>query len=264
MDEFSVGTDISLSFPHTNNGTNLTLTGFQFQVLDSEGEILIDFTTPSGFNPLLISTTVSIGRAFNDSEEKIDVRQVNVKLITASGTFKQTIYYKLIGDVTQLTPMVDSFMTFPESVMMRAKLSESLKYFDALPDAIKAVALKNSFERLVKHKYSFVTTPCDPTGTDISAYNITQFKALPATFQEAIKKAQLVEANLLVENSPVRDKIRDGIISETIGESSMFFRQSNVGANTKYPNLSDEAYYYIRDWLWRNATNAQIWKIRRA
>lgn len=265
MQEFSAGTAVTLTVQHSNNGSALTLTDLKYQVLDAYGEELVALVSVPGFNPAVTSTNITIDSATNSTTEKVDVRQVNLQLITSGGTYNQTIYYKIIGDVTKLTPMVDSFMTFPESIIVRAKMSENLKYFDALTDDLKAVALQNSFEKIVKIRYKFNTTSSSTVGTDISTMTAEQFKALPAAFQEALKKAQLAQSDALVESSPVRDKIRDGIISETIGESSMFFRQTDIiSTNGKFPGVADASYEYLKDWVWKSATSAQIWRIGRA
>lgn len=266
MEEFAAGTDVFLTFPHTHNGNSLTVTDLQYQVLDSHGTILIDYATAPSFDPAATSTIITVLKQFNASTDKIDVRQINVSFVTATGTYKETVYYKLIGDVTKLTVMKDSFMTYPESVVVRAKMSDKLEYFDLLPDGMKATALENAFETLKKLKFN--PAKCGGSsraerGLDISSYSADQFKTLPMELQTALKKAQIVEANVLVEASPIREKIRAGIISETIGESSMFFKQGATG-NSKYPGLSDEAYVYLSAFVFKSATNAQIWHLRRA
>lgn len=261
MEEFAAGTDVFVTFPHSNNTTTLTVTDLKYQVLDAQGVILKDWSTAPSFNPAATSTTITVLKELNATTDKLDVRQVNVQLYTSSGTYQQTSYYKLVGDLTKLTVMKDSFMSYPESIVARAKMSETMEYFDALPDSLKAVALENAFRNIVKLKFRFTTT--QQCGTDIRAYSVEQFKTLPAEFQEAVKKAQLSEANSLVENSPIQDKIRQGIISETIGESSMFFKQSGP-TSSRYPGLSDDAYPHITEYLFKSATNAQIWKLARA
>jgi hypothetical protein len=84
---------------------------------------------------------------------------------------------------------------------------------------------------------------------------LSDFNALSADFLLDLRKAQIAEANNIVENSPIRDKIRAGIISETIGESSMFFRQA-------YPvnksGLSDEAEVYLKKWVYNDAASSKL------
>ncbi len=266
MESFAAGTQVTLTINHANNGNALTLTDLQVQVVDTDGVELAPFATPVGFNPSNTSTQVTIAGSLNQTSEKIDVRQINVKLVSASDTYNQTIYYKLEGDLTKLTPMVDSFMTFPESVVVRARMSDDLEYFDELPDALKAVALENAFTNLVKIGFNgqiYATPTVSTCAVYIKDFTAEQLKALNPKFLLALKKAQIAEANVLVEHSPVRDKIRQGIISETIGESSMFFKQGAV-PGTKVAGMSDEAYGAMSDFIYKSTTSAQIWKLGRA
>lgn len=265
MEEFAAGTSAKLTFDHSYNDTPLTLTDFEYQVLNAQGEILEDYTTPNGFDPAAASTVVTVEQALNQSSDKVDIRQVNVRLITSDGTYNQTVYYKLLGDQTKLTVMVDSFMTFPESVVVRAKMSDRLEYYDELTDALKANALENTFRTF--HKVAFKPMGYAPQNQPmyIDGLSESQFRALPTDFQLALKRAQLFQADALVESSPILDKIRHGIVSETIGESSMFFKQSGVtGSSTKYPGIADEAYSELSKYMYTSATSSQIWHVRRA
>jgi hypothetical protein len=207
MEEYSAGTDVTIVADHSYNGTSLTLTDLQFQVLDSLGTVLLDYATPAGFNPADTSTSITIDSTYNTSTEKVDVRQVNIRLITAGGTYTNSIFYKLLGDLTKLTVMIDSFMTFPESVITRAKMSEKLEWFDALTDPLKATALSNSFESIYKMGFKQVTTTTVDTPLYVNAYTETQFRNLPSGMQLALKRAQIAQANAMVENSPIRRKL---------------------------------------------------------
>lgn len=264
MEEFAAGTDITLTVQHSYNGASLAVTDLQYQVVDSQGNILVDFTTPVGFNPANSATSIPILKANNQTSDKVDVRQVNINLVTSAGTYKNTVFYKLLGDLTKLVVMTDSFMTFPEAVVARVKMSDRLEYYDALPDAIKAVALENSFKTLMKLSFKQpVSTSCEPYS--LKGLTESQFRALPVDFTTALKRAQIVQCDAIVENSPIRDKIREGIISETIGESSMFFKQStNIGSNVKFPGVDDKAYELLSAYLFTSGASAQIWRLNRA
>lgn len=263
MEEFAAGTDVTLTIDHSYNGTALTLTDLQFRVVDAQGVVLLDYATPAGFNPANSSTNIAIDGSYNGSTEKVDIRQINVNFVTAAGTYKTTVFYKLLGDLTALTVMEDSFMTFPEAVLTRARMSDRLEWYDALTDDVKAIALENAFNTIKKLAFKPLTTTTDDP-LYISTYTEANFRALSAEFQTALKRAQILQANALVEASPIRDKIREGIISETIGESSMFFKQTNVGNMPKFPGLSDDAYNAISSYLYTSSMSAQIWKVRRA
>ena len=290
MLEFASSTDVTLTIPHVGNGGSIDVTGLKYEVRNADGDLLVALTTAIGFNPASTSTNIIIPKTINTITTKMDIRQVDVYLETGGGTFKQSIFYKILGDLIKLTPMVDSFMTFPQAILLRMKTSENLMYYDALPDELKCVALENAYKALVKVKYvdpRYLNKSYDDygyynqnqitdydiggysgirfqiKGIDISGYNQSQFNALPQDMRDAITKAQLIEANYLVENSPIREKIRLGVISETIGESSMFFKQ-NGPTGSKFPGVSDEAYIYLKEYLWKNATSSQSMRIGRA
>ena len=258
MLEFASNTTITISIPHTYQGTDLTLTAMQYEVLDADSTVLVAKTSVPGFSTAMTSTDVVIASAANTTTAKRDVRLLNCYLVTADGEYVVPQVYMLKGNQLILTPLVDSFMTYADSVLTRARMAEEQEYFDSLSDDLKAVALEEAFNRIAKLKFKVGTTVI----TDIKTLTLAAYQALDADFLLALKKAQIAEANMIVENSPIRDKIRAGIISETIGESSMFFSRSMPSG--KFHGLADDSYDYIKPYVYRDVTSSQVWKIGRA
>lgn len=258
MLEFASNTTIVLPIEHKYNGVSLTLTNMQYEVLDANSVVLVAKSDVPGFNGSNTVTNLTIDGSANTTTAKRDVRLLNCYLVTATGEHIVSQVYILTGNQLSLTPLQDSFMTFAESALIRFKMAEEQEYYDALTDQIKVVALEESFNRIRKLKFKLGTTII----TDIRTMDITAYQALEADFLVAIKKAQIAEANNIVENSPIRDKIRSGIISETIGESSMFF--SRTMPSGKFHGLSDDAYEYIKPYVYRDVTSSQTWKLGRA
>lgn len=259
MAEYAANTQVVITVPHTYNGQTLILTGLDFQLLDSAGAVIVARSAAPAFNASNESTPITLSVANNTTAAKRDARQLNCWLITSGGEYIVSQVYTLKGNLLSLTVMTDSFMTFPESVLTRAKMADEQYYYDPLTDELKAIALEEAFKRLCKVKYKDGAT----TDIDLSTYTKTQFDALSAGFREAIKKAQIAEANAIVEDSPIKDKIRSGIISETIGESSMFFRQSYPSTG-KYQGLSEDAYNHLLNYIYRDVKSSQIWTLNRA
>lgn len=260
MDSFAANTQVTVEIPYVDNGNPLTLTDFTYEVTAADGSILIPSQSDPNFNPTDTASTLIIPAVTNVTTEKLDVRVVNYVMVTATGSYSGTYIYQLKGDTLKLTVMVDSFQTYPEAIINRTKISENLTYYDALTDELKVVALENAYYKLSKLKFQV----SGQLITDITTLDESQFNALDPKFKTAIKKAQIVETNNIVENSPISEKIRSGIISETIGESSMFFNSKFTDIVTIYKGISDDAYPYLEDYIYRDTTSAQIWRIRRA
>jgi hypothetical protein len=259
MLEFASNTQVTIEVPHSYNDTDLTLTAFEYELLDADSNVVIAKQALTGFDATGTSSNVVIPAVSNASTAKKDARLLNCYLTSAEGSYIVSQVYILKGNALQLTVLSDSFMTYTESVLIRAKIAEEQEFFDSLNDELKVVALENAYGRLANLKFQVGTTEIP----DIKSLSLNAFQALNPDFLAALKKAQIIEANALVENSPVRDKIRAGIISETIGESSMFFRQSGVPLS-KHSGISDDAYEVLGRWIYKNSTGAQIWKLNRA
>lgn len=265
MQEVASNTIAIINIDHVYNGETLTLTNMQYQLLDATGNVLIATTNVPSFNGALESQSLSIAANYNNITAKKEIRQLNIFMVTASGTYQKSIFYIVKSNVLNLTVLTDSFQTFAESLSTRLDITDMLDSFDELTDEQKAVALENSYNRLVKLKFVVGGTVIE----DLSALTLSAFNALNPKFLKALKQAQIVESNSLVEFNPVKDKIRSGIVSETIGESSMFFRQGSV-PETIFKGISDDAYEYLGDYIFKGNTgtnstsNSQIWKIYRA
>jgi hypothetical protein len=258
MLEFASNTDVVIEITYEYNGTTLTLTDFEYEVLDANSEVLIARQSDPNFNAGNSSSILTIPASQNTTTAKRDARLLNCYLINASGEYVVSRAYMLKGNVLQLTPLTDSFMSFPQSVLVRVQMAEDQEYFDMLSDELKAIALEEAFNRLCKIKFKVG----DTTILDIKALDLSAFNALNADFLLDLKKAQIAEANSMVENSPIRDKIRSGIISETIGESSMFFKQSGFPVNKS--GLSDDTEVYLKKWVFNDAASSSSWRLYRA
>lgn len=259
MDKTASGSDITLTIPYTYNQTQLTLTGFSYTVYDASGTVLTGPTADPSFNPANTQSVITIDGVHNVTTAKKDIRRVVCAMTTTAGTFNQTVFYEIEGDVLSLTPLTDSFMTYPDAIMVRGRMAEPMSYYDSLEDEDKVVALEAAYNSL----NGLAFTVDGVTINDITSLTVTAFNALNPKFLEALKKAQIAEADVIVENNPIKDKIRMGIVSETIGESSMYFGTGN-GAVSNPAGISDQGYKYLSKWLYASQTNAQIWTIRRS
>lgn len=169
-------------------------------------------------------------------------RELVVFLTTAGGEIELRDFFVLVAS-NPLKVAGNSFVSYAEALSLRQSFGNVLDAWDATPDRTqRSQALADAYERLLRMVYRLPLI--DPqtqassyaaygTGTDdiFEAYrrvklrglSLADFDALPEDFRRAIKRAQLVEADVVLGGDTVSKKRRDGIISETVGESSSFY-----------------------------------------
>jgi hypothetical protein len=167
-------------------------------------------------------------------------RELVVTLTTADGEVELRDYFLVVAN-NPLAIMANTFQTFAETLRVRAEFA-GLDGWDAAPRDRQQAALIEAYRRLCRVAFKVPGANLDGTNTDkanygtgtdegwfwgsrvrISTLTAAQFDALPETFRRAVKRAQLAEANILLGGDPVGKKREQGIVSETTGESSMFF-----------------------------------------
>lgn len=113
----------------------------------------------------------------------------------------------------------NSFQTYPDSVVRALDISD-IDDFRLAEKSSKQAALITAF-----HSLSTLNFYVDGARYgQIDQLTDLEFEALSPRFKEAIRKAQIVEANEYLSTNSAHKKRQLGIFSETIGESSMFFR----------------------------------------
>lgn len=193
---------------------------------------------------------------------KVGARDVTTQLTYAAGEDTDAQLY-LVRASTVLVPLKNSFMTYAEALVARAGLAQ-LAGWDIAGREDREAALQLAHTAMCAMRYRYkvgsegqsritdfggVTT--DGYGrvyaqvTDISETQSYEWTDYPAAFKTALQRAQVTQADVILKGDPVGDKRRAGIISETIGESSMFFR----GVPEVSLAISREALEHLRGYV---------------
>lgn len=169
-------------------------------------------------------------------------REIVVTVTDATGDEVEVRDYFVVVAPHPLTFPGNTFLSYPAALALRGTFGPTLAGWDrTLDHSARQAALIHAHANLSRVRYN-VGLPVGGSekdyaaygeGTDfffdalerVSLFGITaeRFNALPAHFTRAITRAQLVEADVLLGGDLVGQKRKDGIISETIGESSTFF-----------------------------------------
>lgn len=160
------------------------------------------------------------------------LRSVEVYFFNGTNTSKVTVEYLVEADQT-LVVNVNTFQTYGESLLGSYDLfgltgwgmASKQERMNAL-----VAARRNIAELRFRYVFDSYQNIVEPTVgvSDLTLISQANWDALPADFKAALKRAQILEADYLLTGgeSELDAKRRSGIISETIGESSMFMRSS--------------------------------------
>lgn len=245
MKHYPVGVDVALSVPLTDpNGAALTPTGLSYAVKDEAGEIIagpIALSAPYT-SPVAITIPASLNNAAGG-------RLVELSIITAAGTYVGQAIYGLRAS-SRLVLFQNTLQTLLQAEL-RADSMPNLDDWHAAANTEKETVLVEAFRRLTR--LSFLVP--DPHAFDPdwqSRISLGSHRRLvssmwplmtpelwddyPAHFHDAIMNAQVAEANDILSSADKLDAIelkrRAGLMSESVGESSMMFRSGVRGLDT--------------------------------
>lgn len=217
------------------NGQAIVPTAVRAKLYDGDDMEVVDF----GSLPLVdgaTSKTIAIPAEFNvlGEGQLSAARILRVELETASGVVRRSTSYIIEGEF-RLALMNNSFQSI-EAAELLARDMPNLTGWNAASDERRFAALIESFNRLTRIPMKFTTqepgvdlyTPLEREANrtiigrdDWAGISETEFLTWPAHFRKTLRRAQLYEANELLEGDTMGKKARAGILSETIGESSV-------------------------------------------
>lgn len=254
---------VAITFPFTDlNGEAVVPTAVNAGLYNGEDELLLDmpnlpFDVADGNKEVVISNVFNrLGEG-----ELASGRILRVELVTDKGAIKRSFSYIIEGEV-RLVVMENSFQTLESAEILARDMLDVKGWSNASEDQ-RCTALIEAYSRLTRIPMRFKVSDLDNLRDRSPQFaeetiirrdaweTITseEFMDFPKTFRKALRQAQLAEANELLEGDPIEKKHRAGIISETVGESSVMLRggkvDHGVSTNTlKY--LTGHIYYNNR------------------
>lgn len=224
------------------NGANVQPDQVKAKLYDGAGTLLVDFGILP-VDPFSQGKDVTIPAAFNTlgAGKFEDMRVLRVEMVTASGIIPQVHKYLVVGE-RKLTILENSFVTLEEAQVLSRHLSAA-RILSAADEEQQFNALIEAFERIVSIPMKY-TLDESPSRYDTIAetsrrivelprdiwetIDMADFGKLPEAFRKALRTAQLIEANEILSGDDISRRHRAGIISETVGESSIMLRGGAV------------------------------------
>lgn len=221
------------------NGTALVPTGLTYRIVDGDGDELVA-ATPLTVVPGDTEVSVSVSAITNTlaAGSAVEARTLHLTVVTASGTVALEDSW-LIRASSLLNVPNTSFQTWAQVQAELLQMPTQLNFSGAARDQQEG-ALLEAYLRLSRFSYEVIegydsfeqiTWPgegkaysIDPT--DWIDMTMDDFLVYPPSFRQALRRAQIAEADDVLSAASPNDRRRLGLMSESIGESSMMFRTS--------------------------------------
>lgn len=254
MQTFTVDTDVTIAVPFVDaNGAAVPAAGLTlaYQVLDEIGNVLLDVTALPNPSSGDQSVNITVPRAYNllggprpngvgnPIQIVRGLREIRLLMTTAAGVLVNTNAYMIQVTDSPLVLMQNSFQSYNMALMTGAGLAGLSGWLTAAPgDRVNAMVM--AWTRLTSFGY-YVRWPRDPDAQNqlrwLDARNeiiIPRIWSListdrwltyyPEVFRQAMRDAQVTEADAILTNDPLQQRRDAGIMMEKIGESTIMFR----------------------------------------
>ena len=257
MQTYFANQSLSLSIPLINSANSAVTdaSNVVFSVQDASGAEIVP-STP---------VTVTAGTGLADINLDATAHQLadgevrayrKITITFDSGATSHSVFEEyLIEALDALIVMTNSFQTYPEAILKAAGLTQ-MEPFNAATRRDQITALTNAYSVLANLKYhaprkggmyglgyngydygygfSYSFSPAAPEWEpkdeliNIPGMTVETFNALHKGLTNALKLTQIIEANEALNQFSILRKRQQGLMSETIGESSMMFRPEKV------------------------------------
>ncbi|CCG43288.1 hypothetical protein [Magnetospirillum molischianum] len=252
MQVYRASTPVTVTFPLDG----LAPIAAEYEVRNEEGEIVVpseSLTISDGQQAVAVAIAPVANSLPIDSVRAM--RVVKLTLVTAVGSIERVERY-IVEAAQTLVIMENTYQTF-ESALLEAIEMPTLKAWPTKAEGPRRAALVEAFHRLGKLKYRVVKggytedelSRLEPVRTqfinDLNERSLSEFLSFPSRFRQALRRAQIAEADIVLEGDIIGDRRRDGLLSESIGESSMMFRS---GKPVILP-VSNQALRYLQGYV---------------
>lgn len=170
---------------------------------------------------------------------KSESRLVKLRIFLQDGTIKEKRQIYLVIADAPISFMDRSYQTLQDAELVAHSLTKKEGWLNAT-DEEKTNALIAAFDAIgrfsfsikpAEHYISDTSIPSVVLGESYSVRDLNEKTAAfvatyPVDFLNAIKKAQVIEANSIITSGIAIDRRQEGVIEETVGESTMKWKES--------------------------------------
>lgn len=228
MEIYRDGSVVKVSITYANDeGLAIIPSSLSYRVFDQDFVELVA-STPIAYAAGDTFADITVGSTENTlgvGERRV-MRIVELTIVTDDGTYTQEVRYIIEANAT-LTTGDNSFQGYNEALLTSMDII-NISGWDAANDRDRKKALIEAYHNICNLRF-FITYSQDRVFAGETIINLqdlskAELLVLDVDFMNAIRKAQVIEADVLLGGDLIEEKRRNGLMSETIGESSNMFR----------------------------------------
>ena len=220
MKTYRDGSAVTVEIPFQDMaGNEVVPATLSYRVYDEAGvEIIGD--TAHAFSAGETTTLITIPGGNNalTTEDRV-MRIVELTMTDADGGVFINLSRYIVERVEFLGVMSNSYLTYDSAVLYAMNVAD-MRSWDKATEAQRKGALVEAYRNLGKMRYSVLGVDY----SDITDQDAATFEAMNSGFLIAIKTAQVVEADSLLGGNVVQDRRENGLLSNSVGESSQMYR----------------------------------------
>lgn len=238
LQEFATGSGVNITVPLIDqNGNAFSANAISFRLVDEAGNVILPWQPPLSFLAGSQEAVINIFGMYNTLAEGVPyaARIIEIKAVTSGGTILVSEMYMIVSG-QPLALGTNSFVTHAEAVMLTRTMAGLDTWLaETRPNQIKALmqAFSNIGHLKVRTGYS----------KRVTELTLTEIQTLNKNLVDALKRAQLIEANHLLSIDPEAAAMReDGVVMMDVGESKQQWRPTKAlvlhAAKATYKALS--------------------------
>lgn len=223
---------MKITLPLEHDGSSMNLTGVSFSLYENANLVSGPTVLPHHGHTANGIYTHDVPANLNIISGTTEVKSVfraNYTFTSALGSQVVNVRY-IVEKQDTLIHMTNTFQTLSEAYLVASDMTDLDIWLSASED-YQVNSLKTAYDKIARMSFRFERDSKEYLDHnrsygyihDMTDAEPSDWASFPADFKLAIRKAQVIEANQVLQGSEVEDKRRSGIISETIGESKMFF-----------------------------------------
>lgn len=254
---YTAGSVCKITLPMTNElGEQISGVSYAYTLYDEAGLVVSSAADviPSGSYDLEL--TIPATSNVVEPGERYGARQIVCVVTDATGDTHQLVETYVLRTNAFLSVPAESAQTLMQSMILTKSMAQAvLENWNYAEEEEREAALIEAWSRITKLRlvpWLNSDTPPDDLfelyrGNKLILNQLTsdQWSRLPTHFTLALRRAQIVEAGVLLGGDPVFERRMDGLLSKTVGESSEMFRSTAPIKSSISPKARREISLYI-------------------